>query len=161
MKVEHTLEPVYDKNSITLILGSMPSVKSREVGKYYGHRSNRFWQVMSKLYDEDITDWKKFILKHNLALWDVIASCEIEGSSDRSIKKVIPNDISSLLKKTRIKNIFLLGKTAYDLYERHLKDSLKIEGLYLPSPSSANATYSLDDLIREYSIIKDLTNNDK
>lgn len=157
MRVKHTLEPVYDENSKTLILGSMPSVKSREIGKYYGHKSNRFWQVMSKLYDEDTEDWKAFILRHNLALWDVIATCDIEASSDSSIKNVTPNDIVNLIKKTKIKNIVLLGKTAYDLYNRYLLEKTNIEGIYLPSPSSANATFSLEDLMREYYIIKTIT----
>ncbi len=159
MRVEHTLEPVFDKESRTLILGSMPSVKSREVGKYYGHKTNRFWQIMSKLYEEDIDDWKAFILRHHLALWDVIASCEIEGSSDSSIKKVVPNDIATIIDHADIKNIVLLGKTAYNLYNKYLFEKVKREGIVLPSPSSANATYSLDDLVREYQIIKDKTEN--
>lgn len=157
MRVEHPLEPVYTKESKSLILGSMPSVKSREIKKYYGHKTNRFWMIMETLYKEKIEDWKSFIMKHNLALWDVIESCEIEASMDSSIKKVTVNDIPELLKETQIKNIFLLGKTAYDLYNRYLKDKTQIEGIYLPSPSSANASYSLERLVKQYEIIKTLT----
>ncbi len=153
-RVTHTLEPIYDKNSDTLILGSMPSTTSRKIGKYYGHKQNRFWKIMEAIYETDTTDYKKFILTHHLALWDVIASCDISSSSDSSIKNVVVNDIPSLIKKTKITRIFLLGKTSYNLYNKYLKDHTKIEGVYLSSPSSANATKSIDDLIEEYKIIK-------
>lgn len=156
-KVEHTLEPIYDGHSKTLILGSMPSETSRTVNKYYGHPQNRFWQIMSSLYETEIEDWQNFILNHRLALWDVIASCEIDKSSDSSIRNVIPNDVPSLIKETEIENIFLLGKSAYNLYNKHLKEKMGIEGIYLPSPSSANATMTLEKLIERYSIIKEVT----
>lgn len=152
-RVEHTLEPVFDEFSRTLILGSMPSVTSRKVKKYYGHPSNRFWPIMERLYDENATDWKNFILKHHLALWDVIATCDIEASSDSSIKNVVVNDIPGLLAKTKIDRIFLLGKSAYDLYNKYLKDETGIVGVYLSSPSSANASKRLDDLVEEYRVI--------
>ncbi len=155
-RVEHTLEPIYSKNSITLILGSMPSTKSREIKKYYGHKSNRFWPIMETLYGK-ITDWQKFIIDNNLALWDVISSCDISASSDSSIKNVIPNDISSLIKKTNIKNIVILGNTAYNLYNKLLRSSIPIEPILLPSPSSANASWSLERLVDEYKIIKEIT----
>lgn len=153
-RVEHTLDPVYSEDSRTLILGSMPSSTSRELGKYYGHKSNRFWPIMSRLYDEEIDDWKSFILKHHLALWDVISSCDIEGSSDASISNPVVNDIKGLISETKIDQIFVLGKTAYDLYERFIEPNLDIKCTYLPSPSSANAQYSLDDLVSLYSVIK-------
>lgn len=155
MRVFHTLEPVFNKKSKVLILGSIPSIKSRELNKYYGHKNNRFWQVMEHLFEDDTQDWKGFLLKYGIALWDVIESCDIEGSSDSSIKNVVVNDIKSLLDKTEINKIFLLGKSAYELYYKYVFDSIKIEGIYLPSPSSANATFSLNDLTREYKIIKD------
>lgn len=156
-RVEHTLEPVFDDHSKTLILGSMPSITSRAVSKYYGHPQNRFWKILGEIYGESTEDWRQFILTHHLALWDVISSCEINSSSDASIKDVCVNDIASLVEKSDITNIFLLGKSAYDLYNRYIKDSLGIEGIYLPSPSSANASYSLEDLIEKYSIIKNMT----
>lgn len=161
MKVTHTLDPVFDEKSKTLILGSIPSIKSREVGKYYGHKSNRFWKVMEKVYEDSTEDWKSFILRHRLALWDVIEECTIDASSDSSIKNVKVNDIKSLIAQTEIKNIFLLGKKSYDLFNKCLKDEIKIEGIYLPSTSSANATKSLEDLVDEYEIIKEVTDKQK
>lgn len=158
MRVNHTLEPIYSKESKTLILGSMPSVASRNIGKYYGHKTNRFWPVMYAIYEEEPNmDWRDFIIKHKLALWDVIESCEIDASSDSSIKNVRPNDIASLLEKTEIENIFILGQKAYDLYNKHIKEHVNIEAKVLPSTSSANASYSLEDLIKEYSIIRKIT----
>lgn len=154
-RVFHTLEPIYDKNSKTLILGSMPSVTSRAINKYYGHKTNRFWQIMEAIYDEEITDWQNFILKHHLALWDVIKECDIDSSSDSSIKNVLVNDVQSLIKETQIDRIFLLGKSAYNLYNKYLREKTGIEGIYLSSPSSANATKHLFDLIDEYKIIKE------
>ena len=115
---------------------------------------------MENIYGEKIDDWKEFILRHNLALFDVIASCDITGSSDASIKNVIPNDIKSIVDKTKIKNIFLLGRLAYNLYNKYLFDSVCIEGIYLPSPSSANASISFEKLCETYKIIKDKTEKD-
>jgi len=159
MRVEHTLKPIFNKESKTLILGSMPSIKSREIMKYYGHKTNRFWPIMEGLYEESIDDWQDFILRHHLALWDTIASCDIHSSSDSSIKNVVPNDIKSLVDSSNIEHIFLLGNTAYKLYKKYIEGSVGIEGILLPSPSSANATYSLEKLIEEYKIIKDVTEN--
>jgi len=153
-RVQHTLEPIYNENSEILILGSMPSVTSRQEGKYYAHKTNRFWVVMSLVFNEKIEDWKKFILKHNLALWDVIGECDIIGSSDNTIKNVVVNDIEGLLKKTKIKKIFVLGKKAYDLYNKYLKDMLRIDAIYLPSTSSANAQFTTEQLADIYSIFK-------
>lgn len=153
-RVEHTLEPVYSKKSNTLILGSMPSVKSREKQMYYGNKTNRFWTVLEAIYAEPIGDWKEFIIDHNLALWDVIESCDIDGSKDSSIKNVKVNDIKWIIDETKINRIFLLGKEAYNLYYKYIFSETKIEGIYLPSPSAANASYTLNDLIKEYSIIK-------
>lgn len=156
-RVEHTLKPIYNEASRTLILGSMPSVASRKLEKYYGHPQNRFWKIMSILYDEDISDWKEFILRNHLALWDVIASCEISSSSDASIKKVIPNDLSEILRTTHIAHIFLLGKSAYNLYNKYIYPETQIEGIYLPSPSPANAAKSIEELVESYRIIKEVT----
>ncbi|MCM1053012.1 MAG: DNA-deoxyinosine glycosylase [Ruminococcus sp.] len=155
---KHTIEPFYEANSKILILGSFPSVKSREIGFYYAHPKNRFWQVLSKIYntniDYDTLSKKAFLSKHNIALYDVCASCEINKSSDSSIKKVIPNDISKIISNSNIKKIYLNGKTAYNLYNKYLKNTLNIEGILLPSTSPANAKFSLEDLVGAYEIIK-------
>ncbi len=156
-RVYHTLKPVYTASSKTLILGSMPSITSRALKKYYGHPQNRFWKVLSKVYEEEIIDWQEFIKEHDLALWDVLSSCEISSSSDSSIKNVEVNDIPALLAKTDIENVFLLGKSAYNLYNKYLLARTGIEGIYLPSPSSANAIKSLDDLTNDYRQIKEVT----
>lgn len=152
--VKHTLKPIYNRNSKVLILGTMPSVKSRELGMYYAHPQNRFWPVLKKVFNIEIIDKENFLLEHSIALWDVIASCEIKGSSDNSIKNVIPNDVLSLIKKTEIKHIFTTGKIAYNLYNKYLYELTKIEAICLPSPSSANAKVNLEDLVKEYNIIK-------
>lgn len=156
-RVEHTLEPIYSKNSRSLILGSMPSIKSRELMKYYGNKNNRFWTVLEHIYGGKIIDWKKFILENNLALWDVIASCEIDASKDSSIKNVVVNDIKKIVKESNVQNIFLLGSVAYDLYYKYVYPQTHIEGILLPSPSSANAKFRTSDLVEKYKIIKELT----
>ncbi len=152
--ISHPIPPLYDKNSRILILGSFPSVRSREIGFYYGHARNRFWQVLAALYRENVPDTiaekKDFLLSHGIALWDVIASCEIEGSSDASIRHAIPNDIAALLAKAPISRIFVTGRTAKTLYDRHLRDKLGMQAVLLPSTSPANAALSLDDLITQW-----------
>ncbi len=157
-RVIHNINPVFDKNSKILILGSFPSLKSREAGFYYSHKQNRFWKVMEKIFNENIEnniDCKKiFLLKHNIALWDVIKSCDIEGSSDSSIKNICVNDINSILKSSSIKYVFTTGKKAYDLYKKYCFNNTKIDAIYLPSTSSSNiANYNLEDLISNYKII--------
>ncbi len=156
MMKEHTIPPFYNSDSKVLILGSFPSVKSREEGFYYAHPQNRFWKVLASIFNEEITDKKAFLKKHQIALFDVCASCEIKGSSDASIKKVIPNDIKKLIEESEIKVILLNGKTATNLFEKWMKD-IEIPTISLPSTSPANATYSLDKLTKEYEIIKKFT----
>ncbi len=156
MMKEHTIPPFYNSDSKVLILGSFPSVKSREEGFYYAHPQNRFWKVLASIFNEAITDKKAFLKKHQIALFDVCASCEIKGSSDASIKKVIPNDIKKLIEESEIKVILLNGKTATNLFEKWMKD-IEIPTISLPSTSPANATYSLDKLTKEYEIIKKFT----
>ena len=141
----HTIKPYYNKDSKVLILGSFPSRKSREEGFYYAHPQNRFWKILSHIYNEEIT-----------ALFDVCASCEITGSSDASIKEVVPNDISKILQESRITHIILNGKTATRLYNKFMKN-ISIEVISLPSTSPANAAFSLEALINEYKIIKNFT----
>ena len=155
MKVIHELEPVYNKESKILILGSIPSVKSRELGFYYMHPSNRFWQVLEGVFKEKIVDKKAFLNKHHIALWDVIKECEITNSMDNTIKNVQVNDLNSLLAKTKITKIFTTGSKANILYQKYLYPQTKIKNIALPSTSSANAKMKLEDLIKEYQIIKE------
>ncbi len=152
----HTIKPFYNKDSKVLILGSFPSVKSREEGFYYAHPQNRFWRVLSSVFEEEIVDKKEFLKKHKIALFDVCASCEIKGSSDASIKEVVPNDIEEILKESGIKQIILNGKTASKLYQKYMKD-IKVPSITLPSTSPANASFSLEKLIEEYKILKEFT----
>lgn len=153
---KHNITPIFNQDSHILILGSFPSVKSREAQFFYHHPQNRFWKVMSALYHEQLTtiqDKKDFLLKHRIALWDVIQSCDIHGSSDHSIDQVIPNDIASLIKQTHIHTIYTNGKKAYELYQKYCFPLTHIEAIPLPSTSSANAQYSLSKLIDAYRII--------
>ena len=154
----HNIPAYYNEDSEILILGSFPSVKSREVGFYYAHNKNRFWQVLSLIYKEsinnDIASKKAFLKKHKIALFDVCYSCSIHKSSDSSIKKVVPNNIKDILTKTKINKIYTTGKTAFNLYNKYLKTNLGIEAIYLPSTSSANAGFSLKELEEAYQIIK-------
>ena len=153
----HPIKPVYDKDSRVLILGSFPSVKSREEGFFYGHPQNRFWKVTSRVFDEDlpltVDEKKAFLLKNHIALWDVIGSCEITGSSDSSIRNVTVNDISLILKTADIKAIYLNGGKAYQLYQKYLFPSLGREGILLPSTSPANAAWNLEKLTYAWKII--------
>lgn len=146
----HTINPYYNEDSEVLILGSFPSVKSREVGFYYGHPQNRFWKVLAKAFEEKVPNTveekKEFLKKHKIALWDVIGSCEITGSSDSSIKNITVNPVDEIVKKTKIKKIITNGKTAEKLYKTHLKNKIEIPFECLPSTSPANASYSFDKL---------------
>ena len=153
-KVKHEIKPVYDKNSKILILGTMPSVKSREVGFYYAHPKNRFWFALENVFDVKIEDKKEFLLKNRIALWDVFASCDIKGSSDASIKNAIPNDLENLINKSNIKVIFTTGKTAYKYYLKFFKDKINLPVFCLPSTSPANCKIKDKELIEEYKIIK-------
>ena len=157
--INHPIEPVYNESSKILILGSFPSVKSREVGFFYGHPQNRFWRVLSALLERETptaTEEKKaFLLTCGIALWDVIASCEIEGSADSTIKSVTPNDLNIILSSADIKAIFVNGKTAEKYYNKYILNAIKREAITLPSTSAANAAFSLEKLTREWSIIKE------
>lgn len=149
------IPPIYNSDSQILILGSMPSKKSREAEFYYMHPQNRFWKVLEAIFDEKIIDKKEFLLRRKIALWDTIASCDIKGASDASIKNVIPNDIAGLVKKSNIKTIFTAGKTAEKYYRKFIYPNLKIESILLPSTSPANAQKTLDNLIKDWKIILD------
>lgn len=154
-KVIHPLEPIYDKHTKVLILGSFPSVISRKQNFYYANPTNRFWNVLENVYEEVIDDKKEFCLRHSIGLWDVIHSCVIEGSSDSSIRDVKYNDIDSIVKKCPIQLIVTTGSKASSLYRKHF--NLDVKHLSLPSTSSANARMSLNELIQEYTAIRNYT----
>jgi hypoxanthine-DNA glycosylase len=152
--ISHTFEPVYDEHSSVLILGTFPSVKSRENQFYYGHPQNRFWKVIAAVVKEDVPsttdDKKSLLLRHGIAVWDVIKSCSITGSSDSSIRDVIPNDLTRILKTADIRRIGANGVKAYDLYRRYMGGQTQPDIVKLPSTSPANAACSLERLIAEY-----------
>ncbi|MDD3341487.1 MAG: DNA-deoxyinosine glycosylase [Bacilli bacterium] len=155
--VVHPLAPIYHKDSRVLILGTMPSPKSREVGFYYGNPQNRFWSVMEDLFHIKLTNQEKkvsFLLDNKIALWDVVASCTMKGASDSTISDVIPNDIESLIKKTNITHIFTTGKKAAALYEKYVYPKTHIKSICLPSTSPANRAVKKEELIKQYAIIK-------
>lgn len=149
--VLHEIAPVYDENSKVLILGSFPSIKSRESGFFYGHPQNRFWKVLAGILGipvpVTINEKKAMFLGHSIAVWDVIASCRITGSSDSSIKDVVPNDFEKILSSACIERICANGATAWKLYEKYVKPSTGMDAVKLPSTSPANAAWSLEQLI--------------
>ncbi len=155
--IVHSFEPVYDKASEILILGTLPSVKSRENNFYYGHKQNRFWKVLATLLKEPVPDTieekKAMLLARRIALWDVIQSCDIKGSSDSSIKNVQPTDIGMILEKTNITRIYANGNKAGQLYKRYQFPVTGIEAMVLPSTSPANAAWSLDRLCEAWRVI--------
>lgn len=150
----HPFPPLYDKNSKILILGSFPSVKSREINFFYGHPQNRFWKVMAAVFDEKapeaVAEKKEFLHRNHIALWDVIHSCDIEGSSDSSIKNAVANDISEILNAADIRAIFVNGKTAEKHYKKYIEKSIGRGCRVLPSTSPANAAWGLDRLIERW-----------
>ena len=157
--VEHPFDPVWDRESKILILGSFPSVKSREQMFFYGHPRNRFWTVVSILLkvEEPVTTEEKraMLLNNRIALWDVISSCDIYGSSDSSIKNAVPNDIGFIIKNSKIERIFTNGATADKLYKKYILPATGIEAMRLPSTSPANAAKSVDELVKEWAITVD------
>ncbi|MCI9280784.1 MAG: DNA-deoxyinosine glycosylase [Bacilli bacterium] len=154
---KHTLEPFYNSDSKILILGSFPSIKSREIGFYYSHPQNRFWKVLAHTFNEEIPnsiEEKKELLKRNkIALFDVCATCDIKASSDASIKNVVPNNLEEIFNNSKIKVIAFDGKTAYNLYQKYFKDKYDVELISLPSTSPANATWDMQRLINEYRVL--------
>ncbi|PAF50609.1 DNA-deoxyinosine glycosylase [Helicobacter sp. 13S00477-4] len=154
--LKHPFAPIYDKNSEILILGTFPSQASRK-GFYYEHPQNRFWKIISSFFPNTLLKDKnskiKVLLQNHIALWDVIESCEIVGSSDASIKNIIPNNIAKILQNAPIKNIFTNGKKAADLYMKFCYSSILKDVIILPSTSPANAKYNLDTLKKEWKII--------
>ena len=153
----HPIPPVYDKNSRVLILGSFPSVKSREQGFFYGHPQNRFWRVTAAVFGEEtpvtVPEKRAFLLGRGVALWDVIAACDITGSADIKIKNARPNDLGVILENARIERIFTNGNKAHELYEKFIFEKTGIADIKLPSTSPANAAFSLERLIKEWRIV--------
>jgi len=152
--VTHTFQPIFNKESKILILGSFPSVKSRENNFYYGHPQNRFWKVLAGVLGKEvpktIEEKKAFLLEHHIAVWDVIESCTIIGSSDSSIKDVVVNDFSMVLENSAIERIYVNGGKAYELYHKYAEKQTGIQAIKLPSTSPANAAWSLDRLCNEW-----------
>lgn len=157
MKQYHNIHPIYNQQSKILILGSFPSVKSREAEFFYHHPQNRFWKILAPLFHHSplttIEEKKKFLLENHIAIWDVIKSCEIHGSSDSSIKNIEINDINNLLNNSKIEFIYTNGKKAHQLYQKYCYPITKREDICLPSTSPANAQFTFDRLIDQWKII--------
>ena len=156
-RVDHPIPPLYDAGSRILILGSFPSVKSREAAFFYAHPQNRFWRVLAALLEEEapksVEEKAAMLHTHHIALWDTIASCEIEGSSDSSIRSIRANDLSPILRAAPIRAVFCNGAASHRLYEKHLRPQTGIEAQKLPSTSPANAAFSLEDLTAHWRCI--------
>ena len=155
MFVTHAFQPAYDGNSQVLILGTMPSPQSVKHGFYYSHPQNRFWPLLATLYNDELPhtpeEKKLFALRHGIALWDVLASCDINGASDASIRHPVPNDFTEILEAAPIGKIFTTGKTAYTLFQKHVAPILHRDAIYLPSTSPANqALFPWDKLLETW-----------
>jgi len=159
-RIEHPIAPVYDENSKILILGSFPSVKSREQGFFYGHPQNRFWKVAAAVHGcavpTTIEEKRLFLLEHGIAVWDVIKSCEIVGSSDSSIKDAVANDLRVILNAADIRQIFVNGRKAEELYKKYIAPQIGREAVCLPSTSPANAAWSVERLVSEWKKIVEI-----
>lgn len=158
-RISHGFAPVFDENSRVLILGTLPSGKSREMGFYYGHPLNRFWKVLAALFEETVPETieekKAMLLRNGVAVWDVIDSCDIIGASDSSIKNVVPADVAGILMQTGIKKVFANGSLAKKLYDRYTCGQTGVEAVKLPSTSPANARFRMEDLLESWKIIRD------
>jgi len=155
--LEHPFAPVIDDKAACLILGSFPSVLSRQNHFYYGNPRNRFWQVLGGVLGEDVPEdipgKTAYLLRHGIALWDVLASCRIKGSGDASIRGVLVNDIPALLRRAPIQQIFCNGQTAGKYYKQYIQPLTHLQATVLPSTSPANAAWRLDDLIAAWRVI--------
>lgn len=155
----HSIPPTYDEGSRILILGSFPSETSRKQEYFYGYPQNRFWKVLSAVFEDSlpgsIEEKKAFLHKHGIALWDVIASCDIIGSSDSSITNVKVNDLTVILNAAKIQAIFVNGRKASELYKKYIEPTIGISASYLPSTSPANAFWSLEKLIAAWDVLKE------
>ena len=174
MIINHTIPPVWNAESRILILGTMPSPASREAGFFYMHPQNRFWKVVPAVFGEElkfsnkdaatpdfcdsvIQERKDFLLRHNIALWDVLSSCDINGASDASIKNAVPNDFTEILSGSKITKVFCTGKTSFNLWKKFCAEKYKprfnLKSECLPSTSPANAAWSFDRLVEVYSCL--------
>lgn len=170
--ITHPLPPVWTPESKVLLLGTMPSPKSRELGFFYMHPQNRFWRVLPQVLGENlalpnkapdtqsaIEERRDFLLRHNLALWDVLASCQIKGAADSSIRREIPNDFSRILSESKIHHVFFTGQTAAALWKKHCaalyEKAFNLAVHTLPSTSPANARFTLEKLIEEYQLVRE------
>lgn len=157
MPLLHPFPPLFDAASDTLILGSFPSVKSRESMFFYGHPQNRFWKLLALLYGEEVPvtveEKTNLVLRRHLALWDAIHACTITGSSDSSVRDVVPNDFSVILHNSRVSRVFCNGALSYNMYMKHSFPVTHIQAVKLPSTSPANAAYSLERLAQAWRVI--------
>ncbi len=156
----HPFEPLFDAESRLLILGSFPSVKSREQNFFYGHPQNRFWKVLANVFSEDaaprtIEEKRHFLHQHHVALWDVIYSCRIHGSSDASIRDAVPTDLKRILDNSKVNRIFVNGQTAFKLYQKHQQQVIDLPAAVLPSTSPANAAWSVERLTEAWRVIRE------
>ncbi len=155
----HPIAPVYDEHSRILILGSFPSVKSREAKFFYGHPQNRFWKVTAAVFGEEvpqnIVEKRAFLLRSRIAVWDVIAACEIVGSSDSSIRNAVPNDLTEILRTAQIQTIYVNGGTAAKYYQKYQYPQTGIAAVTLPSTSPANAAWTLEKLCAAWNVIRE------
>lgn len=164
-RLRHTIDPVFDERSRVLLLGSFPSPKSREVGFFYGHPQNRMWKVLAAVTGEDAApqtpgERTAFLLRNRIAMWDVIASCRIEGASDASIRDAVPNDLSRILDVAPIGAVFCTGAKAFQLYRRYREPATGIPARKLPSTSGANAAWSFDRLVETYRVVAEALKED-
>ncbi len=156
--IQHPFPPLYDGQSEILILGSFPSVKSREQKFFYGHPQNRFWKVVASVFEdsipETVAEKTVFLHRHHIALWDVIGACDIEGSSDSTIRNVTANDLTMVLNHAPIRQIYVNGKTAEKYYKKYTESSVGKSAVCLPSTSPANAAWSLEKLIEAWRVVR-------
>lgn len=156
-RIVHPIPPLFDKDCTKLILGSFPSVKSREAQFFYGHPQNRFWKLLAELFSEEVPqtveEKSALVLRHHIAMWDTIHSCTITGPSDSSIKDVVPNDLSVIIDNSRVTQIFANGTASYKLYQKYIYPVTGIQAVKLPSTSPANAAFSLEKLKQSWFVI--------
>lgn len=156
--ITHGFEPVFNEHSRILILGSLPSVRSREQQFYYGHPQNRFWKLIAEICGceapKSITDKRRLLLSNGIALWDVISECDIIGSSDASLKNIVPADLSVILSNADIKALYANGSAAAAIFDKHIKPLCGREIIKLPSTSPANAAWSFEKLLTEWGAIR-------
>lgn len=160
MLVTHAFQPVFDSHSRVLVLGTMPSPQSIRHGFYYSHPQNRFWPLLSVLFGEPLPQTPEekatLVLRHRIALWDVLARCDINGASDASIRHPVPNDFTALLRKADIRTVFTTGKTATNLFQKHVAPVIGLNAVYLPSTSPANqALFPWEKLLDGWRVLAD------